>query len=276
MEPQVLFVHGVGGPAQGWEGALRRSLARVGRTAGWAPPRLATTTVRYDDVVSGAVGALLPVAQPAPDIPEARSDPRSRADMGLADIVTDCAALPGGTDGRKRVRLPAFLPGSLVCRLPFADMSHAWTYRSDPAVRATARARIAEALAAVGPGPTILIAHSLGSVVALDALHRHDIELDLLVTIGSPLGVDPVWGCAWLGSEDFPHHRVGGWLNVVNTRDPIPWGRGAQEKFPVAVDAFITAGGLPMGPGGAHDPATYLAAPVVGEAVAAALRAYRS
>ena len=67
-----------------------------------------------------------------------------------------------------------------------------------------------------------------------------------------------------------PPGRVGAWLNVVNTRDPIPWNRGAGERFPDAVDAFITDGRLPVGPGGAHDPATYTGSDLVAAAVIAA------
>ena len=108
--------------------------------------------------------------------------------------------------------------------------------------------------------------------MTLDALHVHDVGVDLLVTIGSPLGIDLRWGHEWVGGAGFPHHRIGSWLNVVNTRDPIPWTWGVVERFPDAVDAFITAGRLPMGPGGAHDPATYLSSNVVVRAIAVALR----
>ncbi|MFE3454526.1 hypothetical protein ACFXJ8_36945 [Nonomuraea sp. NPDC059194] len=38
--------------------------------------------------------------------------------------------------------------------------------------------------------PRVVVAHSLGSVVAYETLHAHpDIEVDLLVTLGSPLGM---------------------------------------------------------------------------------------
>lgn len=115
-------------------------------------------------------------------------------------------------------------------------------------------------------GPVVLLAHSLGSVVAVDALFASGVPVDLLVTIGSPLGIDRVWGCRWVG-RDLPSQQVGAWLNVVNTRDVIPWGRGAEPRFPSAVDAFITAGSMLPGAGSAHDPATYTAARVVGGAV---------
>lgn len=48
------------------------------------------------------------------------------------------------------------------------------------------RARVVEAL---GEGPSVVVAHSLGSVVALEALHEHAGEVPLLVTVGSPIGM---------------------------------------------------------------------------------------
>ncbi|MFG2294378.1 alpha/beta hydrolase [Streptomyces sp. NPDC048603] len=38
-------------------------------------------------------------------------------------------------------------------------------------------------------GPTVVVAHSLGTVVALETLHEHKGEVPLFVTIGSPLGI---------------------------------------------------------------------------------------
>lgn len=133
--------------------------------------------------------------------------------------------------------------------------------------------------------PTVVIAHSLGSVVTVDALLSHGVTVDLLVTIGSPIGVDRVWcaewtwdGAAMVGDNDYKLPPAGlwdlcipAWLNVVNTRDVIPWGRGVQGRFPHAVDAYITAGRMMVGPGGAHDPQVYTRSTVVSTAVALAL-----
>src|ERR1019366_5472038 len=51
-------------------------------------------------------------------------------------------------------------------------------------------------------GSIILIAHSLGSVVAVDLLTKlhPNLRVDLLVTIGSPLAIKPVrqrWYASW-------------------------------------------------------------------------------
>jgi len=104
--------------------------------------------------------------------------------------------------------------------------------------------------------------------VALDALRTQDITVDALITIGSPLGIDPGWRRTPIDPAEFTGIEIGTWLNVVNTRDPIVWGRGVSEHYPQALDAYITTGLLPFGPGGAHDPATYLGSALVGQVLA--------
>ena len=153
-------------------------------------------------------------------------------------------------------------------------MDQARAYRHDPQVASGVRATVAAALAA-SRGFQVVIAHSLGSIVTLETLAAHRLRVDLLVTIGSPLGADPAWRRDAIRPEVFSPVRTGAWLNVVNLRDPIAWGRGVSTFYPEAVDAFISAGLRPMGPGGVHDPTTYLGSDVVGAALAASLSGLR-
>lgn len=75
------------------------------------------------------------------------------------------------------------------------------------AVRQVVRDRLAETLRRYRP--RVLVAHSLGSVVAYETLHAYpDLRLDLLLTLGSPLAM----------------RRV-----VYDRLDPRPaWGKGAR------------------------------------------------
>lgn len=75
-------------------------------------------------------------------------------------------------------------------------------------------------------GASIVIAHSLGSVVAYEALHAHpDIEIDLLVTIGSPLAIrgtifDRLRPSPCTGSGRAPRPPgVRRWANVADPGD---------------------------------------------------------
>ena len=319
----VLFVHGVGGPAPGWDEALADAIARAGGDVS----DVGFHTLRYDDILADGTGAALDVQFPL--APQQMLDLGKRQGEGgevqpthltrrqLQDVVADSVSAPEGTDGARRVRLPIPVPGDLVARIPFAGMPHAAAYRWDENRRSAARRRVVDAIVRadamktapthrIGAGtaepyeakgggvsaPIVVIAHSLGSVVTVDALLAHGVSVDLLVTIGSPIGVDRVWCQEWerdgvagggdigdgpgrVTGETPPEKMVArlipAWLNVVNTRDAIPWGRGVQPRFPQAVDAFITSGRMMMGPGGAHDPQVYNRSTVVSTAVALAL-----
>lgn len=74
-------------------------------------------------------------------------------------------------------------------------------------------------------GELILVSHSLGTVVAMDLLTQLPRELNvrLLVTAGSPLGLDGVYRKLLGGGASRPE-RVGEWLNTWYAGDPIAIG----------------------------------------------------
>lgn len=65
-------------------------------------------------------------------------------------------------------------------------LAQAWRYLNDPLPRAEARMRVQQALA---EDTRVVIAHSLGSVVAWESLMRNTQQVDTLITIGSPLAM---------------------------------------------------------------------------------------
>lgn len=77
------------------------------------------------------------------------------------------------------------------------------------------------------PGPHVILAHSLGSVIAYDCLKRvNDCpEVDALITVGSPLGVDEIQDRLrpeWTRDHGFPSERVRGrWVNLYDRLDPV-------------------------------------------------------
>lgn len=119
-------------------------------------------------------------------------------------------------------------------------------------------------------GELILVAHSLGTVVALDLLTELPRELDvrLLVTAGSPLGLDAVYRKLLTGGATRPE-RVGDWLNTFYAGDPVAigcplrpvWGAGVRDA---AVENSKEH---------AHDIDEYLAHPVVAATIGRAVRA---
>ena len=90
--------------------------------------------------------------------------------------------------------------------------------------RTAAREEVARVIAE--RGPQIVVAHSLGTVVAYEALWAHpELEVDLLITLGSPLA---------LGGAVFPRLQpqpvdgrgarppgVRRWVNIADVGDPV-------------------------------------------------------
>ena len=86
-------------------------------------------------------------------------------------------------------------------------------------------------------GPVTLVAHSLGTVVAMDLLTRlpSDVDVRLLVTAGSPLGMDSVNKRLLLGGPRRP--EVGRWINAWCPADAVAigcplaptWGAGVED-----------------------------------------------
>lgn len=122
-------------------------------------------------------------------------------------------------------------------------------------------------------GHVIVMAHSLGSIVMLDLLARlpEPIRVDLLLTLGSPMGVGVLrrhhGGLDTVGG--FPSPRVGCWVNVFNPDDLFTVGCGASRHFLAALDA-------PIDTGWDHDLRAYMSQPVVAAAVGLAAFGPRS
>jgi len=66
----------------------------------------------------------------------------------------------------------------------------------------------------------VVVAHSLGSVVAYESIHRLGLELDLFMTLGSPLGVKNLFAERVVPVGVIPAGVVR-WVNVADPDDPI-------------------------------------------------------
>ena len=124
----------------------------------------------------------------------------------------------------------------------------------------------------VGPRTKVVVAHSMGTVVAWTALcHRPESTVHTLVTLGSPLGSPMVFDVldpAPVGGQGAWPGPVQRWVNVAAVGDKATGGRGLSERFgPRVEDRQVDNGHR------AHDPEPYLNSRATGEAVAAALRA---
>lgn len=90
---------------------------------------------------------------------------------------------------------------------------------------------------AVGDGPAVVVAHSLGTVVAYRVLSRviPSVPVPLLVTLGSPLGIDVVKTHlpTPLGRPPGVEH----WLNAADQRDYVAlYSRLDRDTFPAEIE----------------------------------------
>jgi hypothetical protein len=144
-------------------------------------------------------------------------------------------------------------------------------YLLEPVIRDEAQKSVD---AVVGSETTVLVGHSLGSVVAYEALHRFAEQANwanvrTLVTLGSPLGIPHIIFDRLVPKPDGrgSSQRVDRWSNVSDDGDVVALVKRLRPLFgePV-VDLRIDNGA------DAHDVAPYLSAVETGRVIAAGLR----
>ena len=120
------------------------------------------------------------------------------------------------------------------------DQAH--RYRSHPARRHAIIRHIVDQLPP--EGELVIVAHSLGSVVAADLIYHLPPELSvrLLVTIGSPLGWESMRRHLTRLNDTFPFTKVDSWMNVIGHHDPVAGSRGLAASLPEALDVFVDNG----------------------------------
>ncbi|MEV6554197.1 hypothetical protein AB0M22_00655 [Nocardia sp. NPDC051756] len=169
------------------------------------------------------------------------------------------------------VRLRWFAPFGVGLAEKFVvrALSQVTRYFTDPAVREYAQQQV---LAHIGPETKLVIAHSLGSVVAYEALHRVDQEVALL-TMGSPLGLRTVIYDRLRPQPSTVPKSVASWHNLVDRDDLVAAHLDLVPYFPPfpgADVAPITEEPLDNG-ASPHDSTNYLTKAITGGIVAKAL-----
>ena len=242
--PHITFIHGILNkpPAdqllQDWTAALR--------TGGLSFDGVTTSMVYWADVLYDApetnqLESPDHSAHPEPNRETAlegavgTDDPDERAFVAALSAKLLAADRTAAAEAAlERVPLPWWLKRRLLEALVrdahhyLFDVKHSPRPSDTHRVRTEVRARTAKALAqAPDNGPHVVVAHSLGSVIAYDVLKRVPgvPAIDALLTLGSPLGIDEVQDRLrpeWSRSDGFPRARVRGpWVNVYDPLDPV-------------------------------------------------------
>lgn len=161
-----------------------------------------------------------------------------------------------------------FLTGVLD-RLLISDLKQLVGYLTDDDVRERAKARLA---ARITPGTRVVVAHSLGSIVAYETLCdpalNADWDVHMLVTLGSPLGMrglvlprlrpEPAPG----GLARWPM-ALRRWTNIADATDIVAVVRELRPAFGDRVTDVPVHNGSHM-----HDAQRYLTAVETGRAIA--------
>ncbi|MBL8849613.1 MAG: alpha/beta fold hydrolase [Planctomycetaceae bacterium] len=147
-------------------------------------------------------------------------------------------------------------------------------YFFDPGVRDAIQSRLLTALLAHS-GPLIVVAHSMGTMIAYDVLHAlgDAVDVRLWVTLGSPLGIAAVQD--HLARPLAVPGGVRAWRNFADRLDPVALDRTLSSEFAPAGfirDAWIVnPSGLDPEGFNPHSGTGYLSHPAVRSAVRAAI-----
>ncbi|MFJ3507751.1 hypothetical protein [Streptomyces luteogriseus] len=274
---RIVGVHGVGKQRLGsntllkdWAPALADGLDRAGG------PELASDDVRmafYGDLFRPpghtlAVGDPMFTDKDVEDGFEAELllewwKEAARVDPGVAPPGGDTLARsPRAVQTALRVLQHSRFFADVSLRALVYDLKQVRRYLLDGELREAARSRVEEA---IGPDTRVVVAHSLGSVVAFEALcARPGHGVRALVTLGSPLGMRMVVDRLRPGPETWP--GTASWTNVVDEGDVVAAVKDLSLFFGTDVVGKAVHNGSH-----AHDATLYLTAKETGEAVAEGL-----
>ncbi|MCW4384458.1 hypothetical protein OH146_01570 [Salinibacterium sp. SYSU T00001] len=261
-EPTVLlFLHGVGDGDQNdtWKRHLADALNRLGYASldsvSVVAPKYAHALKGWDDKVP-----LPEVTIKRPSREEARRNRREfERRMGAVEF-----RLGRHDHGSGHAAGDALIDGAMF--LP--QFVQAQKYIKEPEVRAQVLTRILGLLPETGR--LVVVAHSLGSVIAADLLRRLPIGLEVvgMITMGSPLANGNFDVDKLRNSLEEPPANLAWWVNFWNALDPVAAHRGLSSVFPWLVDFRINSTKQLHH---AHDAAEYLADDAVAEAIGFAL-----
>lgn len=132
------------------------------------------------------------------------------------------------------------------------------------------RARLVQALD--GVESAVVVAHSLGTVVALESLHECSVPVPMLVTLGSPIAMRTVVLPRLVPHPPFTPERVSRWLNFWD-RDDVIAARPILEADVRSNASHVRVESSRVDSDGVwvHSASKYLSSPAVGGPVAEAL-----
>ncbi|MEU5677028.1 alpha/beta hydrolase [Streptomyces rochei] len=278
MRPRLVFVHGVGGPRDALAAREEwlHALADGARAAGHSQRVVGLLAGTSVDVRFAYYGDLFPGNDAQGTASDAeRSDAQALAELLLEAVDERLATAQDDQEARVLRRARAQLApegeqqgsgdvlrralnaantllalpglrtagGWLSARMMVHRLGQVRTYLarrpvdgSGPGLDQRIRARVAEEFDPIGA--TVVVAHSLGTVVAFETLHEHPVKMPLLVTLGSPIGMRAAVRSRMRPQPLHVPPGVGAWLNFWD-RDDFITGRPQLERYVAANAAAV-------------------------------------
>lgn len=184
------------------------------------------------------------------------------------DIQGARAALRPLVNSLTRLRPFARFGVALAERVVVKALRQVTLYLTDDDIRTRVQQRVS---ALIGADTKVIIGHSLGSVVAYEAAHQLGHPLELLLTLGSPLGLRTVVYDRLRPQPPGVPPQVRRWVNIADRDDLVAARPDLTALFPGADGVLESAYTVDNG-AKPHEAAFYLAKQQIGEAVARALR----
>ena len=256
--PHVTFIHGIANkpPAADLHRIWRDTLANAVEPVALGDLGVTSSLVYWADLLYGKpdedVGAYEGVLESTPAAVDGAGDvtapqPRTPEEavflerlrqhmtrLSAVELEVAAAVPPVPQGALERVPLPWFLKKRILNAFLrdvhhyLFDVEFAPPGGTPVRIQKTIRSRFVESVcAAAVTRPHVVVAHSLGTVIAYDCLKRvaECAGVDGFITLGSPLGIDEVQDKlqpGWSRDAGFPAERVSaGWVNAFDRLDPV-------------------------------------------------------
>jgi hypothetical protein len=174
------------------------------------------------------------------------------------------AALRPLINSLARLRPFARFGVALAERVVVKALRQVTRYLTEDEIRARVQQRVS---ALIDADTKVIIGHSLGSVVAYEAAHQLEHPLPLLLTLGSPLGLQTIVYDRLRPQPPAVPPKVERWVNIADRDDLVAARPDLTGLFPGVESAFTVDNGAKP-----HEAAFYLAKQQIGEPVARALQ----
>ena len=280
--PPIVYVHGIGAQLPPDELRHEWDLALFGQDMGTR-----TKVAYWADLMhrESAVEDVGPTTRSARRTGQTIDVQAALAQVGLADderaealahdllfvLGVPSARQPNGRRGvgKRVLPLPEFLRRPLSRLFLQAFIGDTAAYFFDADLQRKMRDRFLAQLPRNATDPVIVVAHSQGSIIAYDVLRKTKRNVQLLMTLGSPLGIQEVQD--HLGPPLAVPEWVAAWHNASDPLDPVAVDHGLANDFKPAGtirDMLLRNGETRIGFGfNPHSSVGYLAHPKVREIV---------